>query len=59
MNATYTTYCPSRPTNMTTTVEYDCRGGRTTKTFSDVFAARRFYSAKYKSGHNPKIVKNS
>lgn len=39
------------------TVEYDSRGKRTTKTFSCMYAARRFYTAKAKSGHNPKIAR--
>ena len=31
-------------------VEYDCRGKRTTKTFKDAYAARRFYAAKLRAG---------
>jgi len=38
------------------TIEYDCRGERTTKTFKCAYAGRRFYTSKFKSGHNPHIV---
>lgn len=37
-------------------VEYDCRGKRSRKTFPDAHSAKRFYVAKYKSGHNPRVV---
>jgi hypothetical protein len=36
-------------------VEYDGRGGRRTKVFDDLFAARRFYAAKLKQGKNPRV----
>lgn len=39
-----------------TTVEYDCRGHRTTKTLPDAYKARQFYTAKAKAGKNPKVV---
>ncbi|WP_425397470.1 hypothetical protein [Aeoliella sp.] len=38
-------------------IEYDCRGRRTSKTFTDEFAARRFYATKLKSGCNPRVCK--
>jgi hypothetical protein len=40
-------------------VEYDCRGKRVCKTFTDHFEARRFYSAKDKAGKNPKVKRVS
>lgn len=36
-------------------VEYDARGKRATKQFTDCYAARRFYVAKLKAGKNPKV----
>lgn len=39
------------------TVEYDCRGRREQKTFTDVFKARSFYTQKFKAGLNPRFVK--
>jgi hypothetical protein len=39
------------------TVEYDSRGSRATKTFTDAYAARRFYVAKDKSGKRPIVKK--
>lgn len=41
------------------TVEYDAKGQRVRKEFTDVFASRRFYLAKSKAGANPKIVSAS
>jgi hypothetical protein len=39
------------------TVEYDGAGAsRVRKTFSDPFAARRFYAAKDRAGKRPRIV---
>lgn len=38
-------------------IEYDCRGQRVTKTFTDAFAARRFFIAKEKAGKNPCVKK--
>ena len=40
-------------------VEYDCRGKRETKTFTDAYAARRFYVAKLNAGKNPTVKKIS
>ena len=37
-------------------VEYDGRKGRDVRTFKDLYAARRFYAAKYRAGKNPKVV---
>lgn len=40
-------------------VAYDGRNGdREFKKFMDVFQAKRFYAAKFKSGKNPTIKKN-
>lgn len=36
-------------------VEYDYRGRRKTKQFSDAYVARRFYVAKLRQGKNPKV----
>lgn len=36
-------------------VEYDCRGGRACKLFTDQFAARRFCVAKFKAGKRPHL----
>lgn len=36
-------------------VEYDCRGRRATKQFDDAYAARRFYTQKFKQGKNPVV----
>lgn len=38
------------------TVEYDTRGKRTTRTFTDAYAARQFYCAKAKAGKRPRVV---
>lgn len=38
-------------------VEYDCRGKRESKTFTDVFESRRFYVAMFKAGRNPSVRK--
>lgn len=38
-------------------VEYDKRGGRATKPFTDAYAARRFWVAKDKAGKRPKVKK--
>lgn len=40
-------------------VEYDCREARKQKTFTDTYAARRFYISKDKAGKTPKIVSAS
>lgn len=37
-------------------VEYTAKGQRVTKAFTDAYAARRFYVAKYKAGANPKVI---
>ena len=37
-------------------VEYDCRGQRTLKEFSDVYAARRFAMTKEKAGKRPQYI---
>lgn len=47
------------PKIATVNVEYDSRGQRTVKSFTDNFAARRFYIAKSKAGANPKVVSAS
>lgn len=36
-------------------VEYDARGRRVTKAFTNHYEARRFYSAKLKAGASPKV----
>jgi len=36
-------------------VEYDCRGRRKQKRFSDAYAARRFWIAKDRDGKNPQV----
>lgn len=38
-------------------VEYDSRGRRTVKELPNAFKARSFYTAKFKLGKNPRIVK--
>jgi len=38
-------------------IEYDKRGERTRKVFTDHYAARRFYVAKDKAGCNPSVKK--
>ena len=38
-------------------VEYDCRGKRVTKTFSDPYVARRFFIEKDKAGKHPVVRK--
>ena len=38
-------------------VEYDCRGERKSKRFSDPYEARRFYAAKFKANKNPMVKK--
>lgn len=45
------------PADQTTSVEYTSRGKRVVQTFSCMFAARRFYSAKFKAGAEPHVVK--
>jgi hypothetical protein len=38
-------------------IEYDARGRRTQRLFTDHYEARRFYAAKYKAGKRPKVIK--
>jgi len=38
-------------------IEYDLRGRRVTKTFTNAFAARRFWISKDKLGRNPRVLK--
>lgn len=38
-------------------VEYDSRGQRVRKLFTDPYAARRFYVGKLKAGKNPAVKK--
>jgi hypothetical protein len=38
-------------------IEYDSRGGRARKHFTDKFAARRFWAAKDRDGKSPRVVK--
>lgn len=38
-------------------VEYDSRGKRVRKEFTDHFEARRFYATKFKAGRNPRVLK--
>jgi len=38
-------------------VEYDCHGKRKTRTFSNAFLARQFYTQKQRAGRNPKVRK--
>ena len=38
------------------TVEYDSRGKRVSKEFTDAYAARRFYITKSREGKNPHII---
>jgi hypothetical protein len=40
-------------------VEYDCGDGRTSKPFTDLYEARRFYVAKDKAGKHPHIRSSS
>lgn len=47
---------PANTPQQPVTVAYDCRGTRTTKTFTDAYEARRFYVSKYRAGKNPKVV---
>jgi hypothetical protein len=42
--------------NPTITVEYDRHGTRVIKTFTNLYASRRFYIAKDKAGKSPTIV---
>ena len=37
-------------------VEYDFRGRRVRKAFTDIYEARQFYLAKNREGRNPKVV---
>jgi hypothetical protein len=41
---------------MATRVEYDRRGIRTVRAFTDAYTARRFYSVQLKLNHNPKVI---
>jgi hypothetical protein len=36
-------------------VEYDSRGSRASKTFTDHYEARRFYASKLKAGKHPSV----
>ena len=36
-------------------VEYDCRGQRVCKEFTDAYAARRFYAQKLREGKHPQV----
>ena len=38
-------------------IEYDCRGQRKTKPFTDPYQARQFYMAKLREGKNPAVRK--
>lgn len=38
------------------TVEYDSRGKRVSKYFTDAYAARKFYINKFREGKNPHII---
>ncbi len=38
-------------------IEYDCRGRRKTKPFTDPYQARQFYMAKLREGKNPAVRK--
>jgi hypothetical protein len=36
-------------------IEYDSRGQRESKAFTDHYKARRFYASKFKQGKNPTV----
>lgn len=38
-------------------IEYDSRGRRVTKTFTNAYEARRFWISKDRQGRNPHVVK--
>jgi len=38
-------------------VEYDCRGKRASKVFTDAYLARSFYAMKLKQNKNPQVKK--
>jgi hypothetical protein len=40
-------------------VEYDSKGQRVTKQFTNAFEARRFYAAKLKAGKRPIVKKGN
>jgi hypothetical protein len=46
----------SRYPNEPIEIHYDRRGTRAIKTFTNLYASRRFYMAKDKAGKNPTIV---
>ena len=48
-----------RPKPEAIAIEYDSRGQRVCKQFTDHWEARRFYTAKDKAGKNPKVVRTS
>ena len=37
-------------------IEYDKHNRRAIKVFNDYYEGRRFYTAKFKAGRNPKII---
>lgn len=41
---------------LTVTVEYDAKGQRVSKTFPDMYAARRWFTKMYIQQRNPSIV---
>ena len=43
----------------TVIVNYDARGKRASKTFSNPYLARRFFLAKEKAGKNPAVKKGN
>lgn len=43
--------------NLSIGVEYDCRGRRKLRVFSDCYVARRFYVVKFGLGKNPVVVR--
>jgi len=48
-------YGPFKQPDLTITVWYNCRGARKSKAFTEHGKARRFFSAKLKGGHDPKL----
>lgn len=48
-------FCTFRDKETNITVSYEKRGRREYKHFTDAYAARRFYVAKFKAGRAPKV----
>lgn len=50
---------PLNTPKQSVSVEYDYRKRRVSKTFTDAYAARRFFVAKLNAGKNPKVTKGA